>query len=453
MQPHHLLLALSLVAALTGCGGPNDDTDETGDTDETADTDDTDASGPPAITISSPSDSNAYGSITLTYQVTDFTIDADALANDDLEPVDGAGHIHIKLDGEYKASTSELTYRLDGVPSGTHTVSVVLAGNDHTESSVSDSITLNVLNPTVEILTPADGTVLDASSATLGLSIGDFTMSSHIGGAPVFGEGHYHVIIAGETFDFIDPTRALATQLGAGSHSLAIELVSSDHSPLVPPVLDTLTFDVAADAPGVWIDKTALEPEELNTATLTIPVSVTNFTLVPFRLEAPNVPGEGHYRVYLDGVYQTFSADDTVTLHHVTPGTHIVEVRLAENDDTEVVGGSIDYVRVDVAESRPDVFITSPSPDEIVMSTFSVSVMPENFIFDEKNIDGANVPGTGHYFIWVDGEYHTFSAEPSTLVFGLEQGPHVISATLVNNDHTHLAEAVWSEEIRVVVDD
>jgi len=357
----------------------------------------------------------------------------------------------VKLDGEYVNATSDLTYTLDGLPSGTHTVSVVLTGNDHTETTFSDSVTLEVFNPSVEIVTPTDGTVLDASSATMGITISDFTMSEDIGGVSAIGQGHYHVLVDGAYFDYsTDATRALATRLDAGSHSLSIELVNADHSSLATPVMDTITVTVADDAPGILIDQAALAGD-LNSATLTIPVAVRNFTLSADDVGAANVSGQGHYHVYLDGVYQTYGSGDSVTLYHVAAGPHIVELRLAENDHTEIVGGAVDYARVSVAESRPDVFITSPAAGDVVTSTFTLLVSPENFTFDEENAGGANVDGSGHYHIFADGNYYTYSASPSVLMAGFESGEHTLSVMLVNNDHTDLDYPVWSEDVTIVV--
>ncbi|MDP2310134.1 MAG: hypothetical protein Q8P18_29220 [Pseudomonadota bacterium] len=431
----------------TSSADTDTDTDADTDTDTDTDTDVATAS----ITLTSPVDGPAYGAVTLTYTVAGFVIDTDALASGDLVPVEGEGHVHIKLDGEYVNATSDMTYTLEGLTAGAHTVSVVLAGNDHAESAISDSVTLNVLNPTVEILSPTDAAALNANSASLGLSISDFTMSSDVGGAPVIGEGHYHVLIDGAYFDYgTDPTRALATQLDAGSHSLAVELVNSDHTSLSPAVMDTITVDVAGDAPSIWIDKAPLATEQ-NTASVVVPVTVTNFTLAPDAVGGTNQSGYGHYHVYLDGTYSDYSASESAMLYHVAAGPHTVEVRLAENDHTEIPSGSIDYSRFSVATGRPDVFITSPAPGEFVTSDFTVSVNAESFVLDPANIGNANVAGTGHYHVYVDGLYNTFSGDASVLVTGLELGTHVVTATLVNNDHTNLTQQVWSPGVTVTV--
>ena len=70
----------------------------------------------------------------------------------DTAPVDGEGHVHVKVDGEYMDATADTTYTLSGLTSGPHTLSVVLAGNDHTESAVSDSVSVTTYVPTISIV-------------------------------------------------------------------------------------------------------------------------------------------------------------------------------------------------------------------------------------------------------------------------------------------------------------
>jgi len=278
-------------------------------------------------------------------------------------------------------------------------------------------------------------------------------MSEDIGGSPTVGQGHYHVLIDGAYYDYgTDPDRVIVPQLTAGEHTVTVELVNSAHASLPTPVMDTITVTVADDAAGIWIDKTAFAAE-INSATVTVPVTVTNFGLAGDAVGGAAVPGEGHYHVYLDGVYQDFSAGESATLYHVAAGDHVVEVRLADNDHTELEG-SVDAARFTVAATRPDVTITSPLDGEVVGSTgFFVNSTVENFTYTALDEVGSEpMDGMGHYHVYVDGLYYNYDVADSTMVSGIDVGTHEIMLELVNNDHTSLAAPVWSGPVTVTVE-
>ncbi|MCO4745722.1 MAG: hypothetical protein KC912_13095 [Proteobacteria bacterium] len=74
-------------------------------------------------------------------------------------------------------------------------------------------------------------------------AVDEFTLSDDIGGNPVPGEGHWHLIravgceeaVLGETSgSYIELTGGAA--LAPGNHTLWAELVGNDHQPLDPPV-------------------------------------------------------------------------------------------------------------------------------------------------------------------------------------------------------------------------
>jgi len=138
---------------------------------------------------------------------------------------------------------------------------------------------VNLPNPTTTFDVPGDGTVLSGSSTELGITIADFAMSDDVGGAAVFGEGHYHVLIDGAYYDYgTDATSVTVPDLTEGAHDITVELVSSDHTSLSTPVSATIAVEVEAGAYGISLDDADFAAE-LNTATVRFDVATTNFTL------------------------------------------------------------------------------------------------------------------------------------------------------------------------------
>ena len=390
--------------------------------------------------------------LTLEWQVSGFTIDADALANGDTTPVAGRGHVHVQVDGTYYDATAEESYTITGLSSGVHTLSVELAGNDHVESGVSDSVDMTIYVPTVAITSPASGTTLDGCSAELALTFSDFAISQDVGGAAVVGEGHWHILVDGVYQDYgTDTSRAIATNLSAGTHDVTVELVSSDHTSLTPnPVTSTVSVTVPSDASCITIDQSGYG-DALNSASVPVDAAVANFTLDPDNVGGSASAGEGHIHLYLDGVYVDYTAAASSWLYHVAEGDHVLETRLADNDHTE--GYAIDYARFSVAAGRPDITLDSPLDGEVVTSdSFYVTSTAENFSLVDPSSSSTNVDGEGHYHIYVDGVYLTYDYTGSTIVSGLNSGDHTLQLELVNNDHTSLADPVWSEEITVTLE-
>ena len=67
-------------------------------------------------------------------------------------------------------------------------------------------------------------------------------------------------------------------------------------------------------------------------------------------------------------------------------------------------------------------------------------------------LPAANVAGQGHWHIYVNGKYNTFSANATTgRTKKLKNGDYKLYVELVNNDHSPLSEKTVSKKIRVMV--
>ncbi len=453
MASHRTLLSIliSLLIIPLGCSDDKDGAEDTDPATETTtgdsatetsttgdDTGDSGTSGTAegdyTLTLTAPAEGDTVeADVTMTFTVEGLTLDADGMGG---APVADHGHVHIYLDGKYFDATAETSYTFDKLPLGEHALKVILAQNDHLEyADTEQSVTVTVAEPqppSVAIISPDPGAETAGSSVTLGLQIDNFEVLHNPGADPVEGEGHYHVYLNGDYYNYdSDPDETLVSNLPPGDHELRVVLSEHDHTELKPEISDTITVTVPVGSPAISLEVPA-DFAEVDSASLPITVSVGDFALVN-NLGGANVDGQGHYHIYLDGAYVTATAANETALLHTDGGDHTVEVWLSENDHTELAVG--DSARVTIPEDRPDVEIDSPPNGEVVTSDFTLSVSLENFTLDPDNIGNSHVDGQGHYHVYLDGAYKVASAESSVEITGVSSGEHTIEVYLAQNDH------------------
>ena len=114
--------------------------------------------------------------------------------------------------------------------------------------------------PTVVITAPVAGSSVPAGNVTITVSASNFSVVNKLGQAPVPGEGHIHfyrdvqqpptdptkpaVTADASTYHAAATTSYTWPNVGAGTHTFAVQLVNNDHKPLNPPVLATVTVSV-----------------------------------------------------------------------------------------------------------------------------------------------------------------------------------------------------------------
>lgn len=236
----------------------------------------------PGISIVSPSNGANLpaGDVAVTVSVSNFNVvDKQGQAN-----VSGQGHIHFYLDtaaptaagipaiptsGTW-AHVATLTYTFSNVAAGTHTIAVELVNNDHTPviPPAVDTITVNVAGapapvavaPTISIVSPNNGASLQSSNIAVTVAVNNFNIVDKQGQANVPGEGHIHfyldvaaptaagipAIPTGGTWAHVATTSYTFNNVDTGSHTIAVELVNNDHTPLVPPVVSNISVNVMA---------------------------------------------------------------------------------------------------------------------------------------------------------------------------------------------------------------
>ena len=198
-------------------------------------------------------------------------------------------------------------------------------------------------------------------------------MVDKLGKANVAGEGHLHYFLdvaapttpgkpaipaAGSTWAATNSTVYTFQNVTAGTHTLSVELVNNDHTPLNPAVVQTITF-TTDDNPRIKI----VNPGNgyvIKTGNITITTDVTHFTLAD-KLGQANVPGEGHIHYYMDvmppdtpgkpaippaGSVWAPSASPTHTFTDVPVGIHHFYVQLVNNDHTPLQPDQTDEIQL-----------------------------------------------------------------------------------------------------------
>lgn len=270
-----------------------------------------------------------------------------------------------------------------------------------------------------------------------------------------------------------------------------------------PAALPGQAFAAAQDAPSLEIVSPA--PGDVVTSnSMEVTVAVDNFTLDCARSGLPDEPGVGHLHVMVDGMTMAnlinFYCDETfsVPLTYLEPGTHTIMVGLSTNlhlnmmDSVQMV--EIDYQPDDPQELPEANLQGAPAPTLLnledgatVPPVFTVEIEDPNFTVSEDLLGKPNVPGYGHWHVYIDtsdpmalmeeammkmqeemggtpaaGEMvpmpmPALALMPATNAFEVDlsawgPGEHTVLITPAQNDHTALAD-VTPLMFTVVVDE
>jgi hypothetical protein len=162
------------------------------------------------------------------------------------------------------------------------------------------------------------------------------------------------------------------------------------------------------------------EGEKIATTDIPAQVAVSNFDVSAAHAGMPDVDGQGHVHVMLDGmtmgVLFNFYTTPSFTLpgRAMAPGQHTLIFDLASNTHEDFANTvqkvNIDYEPVQVeaapppaaAVRAPEVKILSPADGATLGPEFTVKVQPINFT-PSLDLEGKpNIPGYGHYHVFVD---------------------------------------------------
>ena len=197
-------------------------------------------------------------------------------------------------------------------------------------------------------------------------------------------------------------TRSLTTLLllGAATGPALVGEVRAQGTP---------TIEVVSPQPG----------ETVTSDDIDVQVKVGDFTVDCAKAGRPNEDGVGHIHLMIDGMSMAqlanFYCGDSFTVpgDGLTPGKHTFIIDLATNDHVDMMDTAqeveIDYqpanpVALPEAEDKgtPGVELVSPTDGATVPPTFTIEVKPVNFE-PSQNLEGKqNVPGYGHWHVFVD---------------------------------------------------
>jgi plastocyanin len=227
--------------------------------------------------------------------------------------------------------------------------------------------------------------------------------------------------------------------------------------------------------PGLRVISPA-EGARITSTDIPVEVEVSNFTLTGEDVGLPDVDGEGHIHVMIDGtnmgVLLNFYTTPTFTLlgDAITPGKHTLIFDLSGNTHMDMED-TVQHVTIDYQPTNPrpapaaisnpgspSVRITSPADGATVGPTFTLQVDKSNFT-PSLGLEGKpNLTGFGHYHVMVDmgvfpmmmmGDMMSMDgmvAMPGSDTVPLDlsawpPGRHTLTVEPVQNDHTPIEGA------------
>ena len=245
------------------------------------------AQGKPSLAVLSPAGGDTITStdIPVSVQVSNFTLSPVDVG---LPDKDGEGHIHVMLDGMNMGvlfnfyTSSSFTLPGEGIKPGQHTLTFDLASNTHMD--MEDTVTSVTVNyqpltaqplpqatspagsPEVSIAWPPNAAVV-GPQFTVQLQRNSFTPALELEGKPnLAGYGHYHVFVDMDMAGMSGGMMSMAGMIGMpasdsvpldlrawpnGQHTITVEPVQNDHTPIqgATPAMITITLQGAAPAP------------------------------------------------------------------------------------------------------------------------------------------------------------------------------------------------------------
>lgn len=206
-----------------------------------------------------------------------------------------------------------------------------------------------------------------------------------------------------------------------------------------------------------------------------VQVKVSDFTVDCLQAGRPNEEGVGHIHLMIDGMSMAqlanFYCGDSFTVpgDGLTPGKHTLIIDLATNDhvdmmetaqDVEFIYQPANPVALPEAQDlgTPGVELVSPTDGAAVPARFTIEIKPVNFE-PSGDLEGKqNVPGYGHWHIFVDtpmGGMKMMAMGGMVLMPGANTfdvdlsawgpGEHTIFIEPVQNDHTNFADFTPAE--------
>ena len=140
-------------------------------------------------------------------------------------------------------------------------------------SVVDPAASAPVLVPTLTIVSPANNATVPAGDLAVNIKVGNFNVVDKQGQANVPGEGHVHfyldvaapttpgkpAIPASGVWAHVSGTTHTFTNVTPGTHTITVQLVNNDHTPLIPVITAQVTITVVAP-PATTLPPTTTPP-------------------------------------------------------------------------------------------------------------------------------------------------------------------------------------------------
>jgi outer membrane protein assembly factor BamB/plastocyanin len=188
-------------------------------------------------------------------------------------------------------------------------------------------------SPQISITSPKDGSTMASTEVNVSVQVMNFNLTDKLGAANVTGEGHIHyfkdvqvptspglpAITEAGTYAPTPNTSYTWMNLSPGLHTFSVELVNNDHTPLFPPVTDTVNATIESHPPvpaAVTIIGLVAKNMAFNTTTITVPAGAE--ITVNFDNQDSGIPH--NFAVYQDktAATQIFKGDITVGPRMIT---------------------------------------------------------------------------------------------------------------------------------------
>ena len=193
--------------------------------------------------------------------------------------------------------------------------------------------------PSLTIVSPTDGALIANGTPVLvdfRVSNFVFVQPGRVGQVGSPNEGHASVFLDAQYVRLLTTVEPFSLSLASGAHTVRIQLVADNGTPLDPDVSATVSV-VATHGPGGGIPRIQiLSPTPLEATGHGIYVSyrIENFTLVEPRGQ-PNAPNEGHVQLLVEShVVMEVIQYEPVLLVSLPEGDITIEARLVNNDNT-----------------------------------------------------------------------------------------------------------------------
>lgn len=308
-------------------------------------------------------------------------------------------------------------------------------------------------NPTIEITSPADGSVNDASSVLVTVDVDRFTLDPNVypiddTHSSVAFKGHWHLYLDRVFVDDEFTTSALLTNVEPGVHEIAAELVNQNHEYIHGTPVAFANVEIPETAPGIVMDNPD-DGASIRSSSVELSMTLENMVL-DTALGSANVPGHGHIHVAIDGEPAIEAASTEMTLTDLAPvdsteHARTVTIELVQNDHSSFGTPVLDRVSLVVPADAPRLAVTDPAESAIVGTSLSLGFALANFELFDFTTAIAESNGQGHYHVLVDGAEVVDDFDDTnsgTPFFLLTPGEHAIRLELRSNQHDPLTEPV-----------